>query len=136
MRLVQTRKDMLEHNELFQKCADLAADDKTKAAMLAHIWDEATVIAHNVDWLLSRFYVPDEEVGCCVKDGIAQRLAPGVKNEAINWGDLGVMDVRRLGEDGWLVDIEEANPDCPVLCGYISGWLRKWGWEVEVRTEW
>jgi len=56
--------------------------------------------------------------------------------DAINWGDLHVCDVRRLGKDGWLVDIEEASPDATELQRYIAGWLRQWGWKVEVGTEW
>ena len=60
---------------------------------------------------------------------------PQFAKEPINWGDLRCSEVQRL-DDGWLVTIEEAAPDCPALQEYVRGWLRAWGWEkVTVRTE-
>ena len=56
--------------------------------------------------------------------------------EPVNWAALHVIEV--VPFDGcYLVDIEEAAPDqCPVLCAYIEKYMRSWGWEVNVKTEW
>jgi hypothetical protein len=57
------------------------------------------------------------------------------KNEPINWGDLS-SSVEKKG-DCYIVTIEEASPgDCPSLCDYIEKYLKAWGWNAEVKTEW
>jgi hypothetical protein len=58
--------------------------------------------------------------------------------EPINWGDLSCVEVEWVeGDEGFLVRIEEASPDCPNLCNWILTTLRQWGWPVvEVVTEW
>lgn len=64
---------------------------------------------------------------------------------AVNWGDLGVLDVYRAEHDGdpavggfitWHVCIEEADPAAP-LREWIESRLRAKGWkDVFVHTEW
>jgi len=96
------------------------------------------VIQCNANWLLMQLYEPDEEHGAVFRARGLRRIraAPDIDNEAINWGDLSVREVTVLG-DGWYISIEEAAPDCPLLCGYISGWLENWGWKPAiVHTEW
>jgi len=111
------------------------------------IWYEATkspsrnpeyVIRRNADWLLMHLYEPDEDQGAVFRprDLRRMRAAPGIDNEAINWGDLSTVEVTTHGE-GWYVSVEEASPECPLLRGYIRGWLENWGWKpVHVHTEW
>jgi len=98
---------------------------------------EEEVIRCNADWLIARCYAPHEEAGCRVTaESLAQLGLSGLESEAINWGDLRVVEVRAFGS-AWEVLIEEASPDCPALAAYITGWLNKWGWpDVLVRTEW
>lgn len=92
---------------------------------------EAEVIRGNADWLIANLYDPDPEVGARASKRIADL---GLDDEAINWGDLSASVGRRAGR--WLVVIEEAAPDCPVLRAYIRDWLQRWGWVVDVETLW
>ena len=57
-------------------------------------------------------------------------------NEPINWGDLHCSEVLKV-KNTYRAIIEEAGPgDCENLCKYISKYMRGWGWNVEVKTEW
>lgn len=61
--------------------------------------------------------------------------------EAINWGDLSVVDVRWFesleGNSGYEVSIEEASPDCHKFRAYIRDVLKGYGFpDVEIKTEW
>ena len=96
------------------------------------------VLQDNVDWLLSRLYYPDEEVGASLSDFWLDEMGlHDIGKEAINWGDLSCVEVKGYAEGGWEVFIEEAAPECPALQAYIAKWLTAWGWTpVEVRTEW
>ena len=61
----------------------------------------------------------------------------GLDKEAINWGDLGVVEVWYKPEGcRYLVIIDEADPSCGKFQGYISSEMRKKGFNVEVVTEW
>lgn len=58
------------------------------------------------------------------------------KKEPINWGALHCIHVELIG-DIWDVTIEEAMPaSCPTLCSYIERFMKSWGWDVRVNTEW
>lgn len=104
-------------------------------------------VAAAAQWLIERLYCPDPEVGRCVHEGHLARLGCGwegdwrglcrrLLREAVNWGDLRVVEVRRWG-NGWLVRVEEADPDSPALAEYIEGWLNRWGWgPVKVEARW
>lgn len=95
--------------------------------------DEGEVIRRNVDWLLDRLYEADEENGYRASSRAIGALM--LDHEAINWGDLGCVEVNR--DDGqWCAYIEEAADDSPNLRAYVAGWLQKWGWNVEVETSW
>ena len=131
MWLVQTRRELVKHNRIWERVVS-----EQDLSLREHIWDEMTVIRQNVDWLLSLVYIPDAEEGCVITPRSVQKWAKGAEKESINWGDLGVASVQRLGEDSWLVEIEEAAPDCPNLQAYIRKWMGLWGWRVEVRTAW
>ena len=57
-------------------------------------------------------------------------------DEAINWGDLHCTEVIK-DKETYKATVEEAAPDdCGNLCKYISKYMRGWGWNVEVKTEW
>ncbi len=58
----------------------------------------------------------------------------GLYDEPINWGDLKCTLVEKI--DKYIAYIEEASPECYNLQAYISEWLKKWGWNVEVKTSW
>lgn len=134
---------------------------------LCHGWwepDTATATAHqhlhscipaneairrSAQWLIERLYEPtaENEAGYWVTGrywamiGAIEAL-DAYRKEAINWGDLNVVDVSQKvyesGEIVWLVTLEEASEgQCPALCAYIRGWLVRWGWgPVEVITTW
>lgn len=103
-------------------------------------YPQKRAIAQSTEWLVERLYVPcsirTHPWGTVVRHPNKLTTPFDVEGEAINWGDLGVVDVVKRG-DAWYVLIEEASPDCPQLCGYIRSWLNKWGWKsVTVETEW
>ncbi len=126
-----TRKDWLEHRELFKGAPDLLAKMTV---------EEDRAIENNADWLLGHLYEPDAETGHCfrgrylVKAGVPQ--IQDIAQEPINWGDLKAY-VEQDG-DVWVVTLEEASPGgCPALCAYVKDWLVKWGWpNVVVETTW
>ena len=85
----------------------------------------------NANWLLERLYLP-VATGYRLNGKV---LPEGVGDEPVNWGDLGAY-VSRRGKT-WVVCLSEAAVDCPCLCGYVRGWLERWGWSpVEVSSEW
>jgi len=117
---VATKEHFDKYRAPFAKVLNVCEEDAIKGA---------------VDSLLGYLYQPNEEVAWRADGRKLKRF--GMDTEAINWGDLYCSDVERLGEDGWLVIIEEASPECPNLCRWVQGWLTKWGWpNVRVQTEW
>ena len=61
----------------------------------------------------------------------------GFNDEAINWGDLGVSEVRQNNNEGnYIVLIDEAAPHCPDFQAYIHNEMYKKGFRVEISTEW
>ena len=104
-------------------------------------YSQESAIQEGAQWLIDRLYTPcsQEEHPWGRRAEDVDRLTKPFKVDAepINWGDLNVVDVRGLGANGWLVEIEEADPNCPQFCAYIQHWLELWGWtDVVVRTEW
>src|SRR3989337_1831607 len=61
-----------------------------------------------------------------------------LEEDAINWGDLSCTDVIKDRDSGlYLVTIEECSPNgCENLKEYIEDHMAKWGWCVNVKTEW
>lgn len=88
-----------------------------------------------VNNLIAALYKPHEELEF-VRD--AERcLEYGVDEEPINWGDLKCNTVEKFFGGNYLITIDEASPNsCPTLCEYIERFMRKWGWDVRVVTEW
>jgi hypothetical protein len=59
------------------------------------------------------------------------------RSEPINWGDLKCCEVKEFKDGTFLVTIDEASPgDCPSLCEYITTYMKSYGWEVQIETEW
>jgi hypothetical protein len=94
------------------------------------LWRERDIVRQNADWLLNALFSPSAH------GAVARDLPAEIAKEPVNWGDLGVGEVRRLDGDTWLIEIEEADPDCPALQGYVRKWMSAWGFHCEVRTEW
>ncbi len=59
---------------------------------------------------------------------------------AVNWGDLSCLDVEwyetLLGESGYRVVIEEAAPENQEFQRFIREDIKKFGFDVQVVTEW
>ena len=97
--------------------------------------DEAQEIQHEAQRLIEHLYDPDAELGWAANG----RRISLMRDEAINWGDLHVIEVRPWANGDQVVFevvIEEAAPEAVGLQEYIAEWLTKWGWAVSVRTEW
>lgn len=63
-------------------------------------------------------------------------LELGFSAEVINWGDLNVTEVEPQEDGSFIVHVEEAAPDCKRLQTWLADWLRAWGWDCHVETEW
>lgn len=94
-------------------------------------------IKRSAEWLIQRLYYPHPELASQTSHLYQEQLGVhGLHLDAINWGDLHVVEVTKTGKV-WIVEIQEATPDSEHLCEYIRSWLEKWGWTpVVVRTEW
>ena len=96
-------------------------------------YDEAELVKKQAQRLIDWLYDPvPSELGWVTSRRVNTE---GLADEAINWGDLGVMDVVPTSE-GFLMLVEEAAPDCPNFCHWLTEKLAGWGWQVEVITEW
>jgi hypothetical protein len=59
------------------------------------------------------------------------------RGEPINWGDLKCNEAKKFEDGSFLVVIDEAAPnDCQSLCEYIETYMKSYGWDVRVQTEW
>ena len=98
--------------------------------------DEKVWVQRATNQLIAYLFRPDREHKWgWVADGPLIELL-GFRDEPINYGDLSCVDVQRLGDDGFLVLIEEAAPSCPNFCAWVEGWLAVFGWKTQVETEW
>lgn len=58
-------------------------------------------------------------------------------SEPINWGDLKCNEVIKLNDNQYKAIVDEASPnECESLCEYLESYLKSWGWDVVVETEW
>lgn len=96
------------------------------------------MISQMVDKLLGYLFRPTEDPLLLYVSDIERVKAFGIEDgEPINWGDLKCCEVQSLLGGSFIVTIDEAAPDaCPTLCAYVEKYLRAWGWEVKVETEW
>lgn len=96
------------------------------------------VIEIRVNILLRALYVPVEGHNYLTKTDTRRIQEFGIDDsEPINWGDLKCCGVERVHGGSFLVTIEEASPgSCQSLCDYIERFMKSWGWDVTVETEW
>lgn len=90
-----------------------------------------------VNKLIDALYIVKEGDGLTQADWkrIKQFKIDG--KEPINWGNVGCFEVKAFADGTFLVTIDEAAPkDCPTLCDYIQRFMKSWGWDVKVETEW
>ena len=97
------------------------------------------VVEDNINALIRNLYKPcDDERAHEGIDFVAdgdKLKALGIDEEPINWGDLKVVDVTKNGEE-FFVTVDEAAPRCINLIRYIEKFMKLWGWNVRVETEW
>jgi len=103
--------------------------------------DAELIIQSLINWLISILYVPDANLIKVVNRELIKKL--GLDEDAINWGDLKCFEVEKekaclpnRQEEKWIAYVDEADPTAYNLRRYLQNWLMKWGWDVEVITEW
>jgi hypothetical protein len=90
-----------------------------------------------VNILIKGLYIPVEGHTSVTRRDPIRCEAFGICEEPINWGDLWCSEVKKFEDGTFLVTIEEAMPaNCQTLCDYIERFMRSYGWEVRVQTEW
>mgnify|MGYP001567923528 CR=1 FL=1 len=101
--------------------------------LLGQLDDErrCQLLRRELNRLIESLYDPNTEVGWR-----PSRRADPFSGEAINWGDLTVIDVELHGAR-FIVYIEELDPNSHTFGSWIEGWARAWGWDdVMVVMEW
>ncbi len=96
-------------------------------------WRAEKAIEDSVQFLLNNLFLPSIEHGKMVDRKKTHEY--GLDDDAINWGDLGVVEVMKSG-DRFVVLIEEVAPEATNLRRYVGDWLAEWGWDIEVKTTW
>jgi len=109
-------------------------------------WAYYKCVESLANWVLLSLYdkVEEDTVYALDKKRIKgdKRIAEAFRSEPINWGTLGAYALEPVGSEDkappqrFDVIIEEAAPSCHNLCAYVQSWLKKWGWDVTVHTEW
>lgn len=91
-----------------------------------------------VNGLIDALYIPCKEADRERHIDPVRFEAFGVdKGEPVNWGSLSCNEVKEFKDGTFQVIIDEASPGgCPTLCAYIEDFMRAYGWEVKVETEW
>lgn len=99
--------------------------------------DDKDIIYNAVNRLINALYIPVKETGRVnMVDPERTRLFE-IGNEPINWGDLSCAEVEKFDTGEYLVSIAEAMPDsCPGLCRYIHEYMKAYGWNCRIETEW
>ena len=97
--------------------------------------EKGQILARQVNRLIQWLYRPHPELGWV--RGRSSADGYPFDRDLINWGDLGVVDVKWTTTGTAIITIEEAaEGDAPNLCRWLEDWLALWGWDTEVRTEW
>lgn len=96
------------------------------------------VVQDLVNRLIDALYIPVEGWNGVTKADKKRIEHFGIDDgEPINWGDLKCNEVKKFEDGSFLVVIDEAAPkDCQSFCEYIEKYMRSYGWEVRVETEW
>lgn len=110
--------------------------DFMKKVAPAYNRTEVEVVEELVTRLIESLYLPVGEKGMFHVDPDRLRIYK-IGHEPINWGGLICNEVKKFEDGSFLATIEEASPgDCPTFCEYIEKYMKKWGWNVRVETEW
>ncbi len=97
--------------------------------------DPLLIIEQLINRIINTMYmpVPDERQFIKSEDVVGSKM----NEDAINWGNLQCTVVTINNErDGYKAIIEEADPGAYNLKNYIENLLQRWGWNVEIQTEW
>lgn len=91
-----------------------------------------------VNELIGALYIPIKEYDRITKADHKRIKHFGIKDgEPINWGNLKCNEVKKFEDGSFLVVIDEAAPkNCLTFCEYIETYMRSYGWDVRVETEW
>ena len=91
-----------------------------------------------VNDLINALYIPIKGWDSITKADHERIKHFGIEDdEPINWGNLKCNEVKKFEDGSFLVVIDEAAPnDCQSFCEYIETYMRSYGWEVRVETEW
>ena len=95
--------------------------------------EEAEIVKSQAQRLIEWLYDPDSRLGWKGSSRITQE---GLSDTAVNWGDLGVLEVTPQPDGSFLIDVEEAAPDANDFRCWLERRLWAWGWRVRVITEW
>ena len=99
--------------------------------------DEDEFTRSYVSFLLQSLYKPYEGEEIFKLDLFRLRHFKINHTEPINWGSLRCVEAKKFADGTFLVTIDECAPDaCPTLCEYIEKYMRSYGFEVRVVTEW
>ena len=93
-------------------------------------------IAALVDSLLCQLFCQHSEPEYTWQADNRRLAEAGIGDEAINWGDIGCVDVHADEGNTFKVYIEEASPKAVGLKRWLAENLLRWGWDCEVETEW
>ena len=96
--------------------------------------DQNIILDQQASALLAYLYEPDAQLGWVANGNLVERFE--LDKDAINWGDLAVIDVAQTTDGSFIVYVEEVAPDAIHLQRWIEGWLKAWGWNASVVTEW
>lgn len=98
---------------------------------------EEELIEIRVKLLLDALYIPVKGYSRLTKTDPIRLKEWGMDGEPINWGSLRCVEVKKFEDGIFYIEVEEASPGgCPMLCEYIETFMRSWGWECRVKTEW
>ena len=114
-------------------CEEYKRMKKIMSNVIDDFPSEEATIKDTVDALLTTLFVPTKNGYQVDKNRVEEG---GFAHESINWGDIGCSDVERMEGGTYIVTVEEADPGCAEFAGWIGDWLRTWGWDVLVNTEW
>jgi hypothetical protein len=98
---------------------------------------EQDVVIQNVNQLLNALFIPIDNENQTMIDRERLKTFNINYDEPINWSSLNCINAEIFENGDFLITIEEASPnECPTLCEYIQTYMKYWGWNCQVKTEW
>lgn len=97
-----------------------------------------SVVADLVNRLIEALYIPVEGYESITQvDHKRLEHFEIADDEPINWGDLKCREVEKFANGTFFVVIDEAAPKgCETFCDYIQKYMKSYGWDCRVETEW